>query len=65
MTELLTLDEAADLLHMSPNTLRYYRQQKTGPQGFRLGRRVMFDRSEVERWLDEQRHTGAAERGPA
>jgi DNA-binding transcriptional MerR regulator len=36
-------------------TLRYYRWKNIGPASWRLGRRVVYDRGDVERWLDEQR----------
>lgn len=62
MSEILTLREAAELLHTSENTLRWWRQLGQGPQGYRVGRRVMFDKAEVERWLDAQRQASAADR---
>jgi excisionase family DNA binding protein len=51
---LFTLDEAAAYLRTPIATLRYWRHLGTGPQGFRLGRRVMFRREDVEHWLTEQ-----------
>jgi excisionase family DNA binding protein len=52
---LLTTAEAAELLHTPVGTLRYWRHQGTGPKGFRLGaRRVMYRRSDVLAWLEEQ-----------
>ncbi|CCH73474.1 Regulatory protein MerR (fragment) [Nostocoides australiense Ben110] len=50
-----TTAEAAELLHTPVGTLRYWRHQGTGPKGFRLGaRRVMYRRSDVLAWLEEQ-----------
>jgi hypothetical protein len=51
---LLTLDEAAAYLRTPIGTLRYWRYLDIGPQGFRVGRRVMFGRNDLERWLTEQ-----------
>lgn len=52
---LLTTAEAAELLHTPVGTLRYWRHQGTGPKGFRLGARlVMYRRSDVLAWLEEQ-----------
>jgi hypothetical protein len=51
--ELLTTKELATLLHTPPSTLRYWRQVGDGPHGFRLGRRVVYRRHDVEHWLDE------------
>lgn len=35
-------------------TLRYFRSTNQGPASFTLGRRVVYRRSEVERWITEQ-----------
>jgi excisionase family DNA binding protein len=51
---LLTLPEAAAYLRTPIATLRYWRHLGTGPRGFRLGRRVMFRREDLERWLTDQ-----------
>lgn len=55
MNELLTVDEAAAMLRTSPATLRYWRQVgTTGPKSAKVGRRVMYRRSDVEAWLKAQ-----------
>jgi excisionase family DNA binding protein len=51
---LLTLDETATYLRTPVATLRYWRHLGCGPRGFRVGRRVMFRREDVEGWLSEQ-----------
>ena len=51
---LLTTEEFADLAHTSPNTIRYWRHTKKGPQGIRRGRRVLYRADECERWLAEE-----------
>jgi predicted DNA-binding transcriptional regulator AlpA len=57
--DILTLDETAQLIRRSPETLRYWRKRGEGPRGWKSGRRVLFDRADVLAWLDEQRqHTG-------
>jgi hypothetical protein len=38
--ELLTLDEVAEILTTSPNTVRWWRQQGTGPEFFKIGQRL-------------------------
>ena len=55
MENLLTLAEVAEITRTSPDTLRWWRHTGAGPKSWKLGRRVMYDRVEVERWLDEQR----------
>ncbi len=54
MEALLRLESAADVLGVSPNTLRAWRSRGIGPVGFKVGRRVMYRREAVENWLAEQ-----------
>jgi hypothetical protein len=54
LPRLLTLDETATYLRTPVATLRYWRHLGIGPQGFRIGRRVMFRREDVEGWLSER-----------
>ena len=49
--DLLTITEAADLLRAPVATLRYWRHLGTGPASFRLGRRVLYRRNDLERWV--------------
>jgi hypothetical protein len=51
---LLTLDEAAAFLRTPVATLRSWRHLGVGPDGFRVGRRVMYRREDVNRWLSDQ-----------
>src|SRR3982751_3586797 len=53
-TVLLTLHEAATFLRTPVATLRYWRHLGVGPAGFRLGRRVIYRRGDVDRWLSER-----------
>ena len=57
--ELLTLTEAADLLRTPVATLRYWRHLDTGPRSFRLGRRVLYRRSDLEQWVADRRDAEA------
>ncbi|NOR00028.1 helix-turn-helix domain-containing protein [Mycolicibacterium fortuitum] len=47
-------DEVSEMINTSPATLRYWRHADTGPASFLLGKRVVYRRSEVERWIAEQ-----------
>jgi predicted DNA-binding transcriptional regulator AlpA len=50
--DILTLAEVADMTRMTPATLRYWRSVGAGgPDSFKLGRRVMYRRADVEKWL--------------
>ena len=52
--DLLTLDEAAAMARMPVETFRYVRNHnRRGPQGFRMGKRVMFTKGVVRQWLKE------------
>ncbi len=49
--DLMTLAESAAYLRTPVATLRYWRHLGVGPDGFRLGRRVVYRREDVDRWL--------------
>jgi helix-turn-helix protein len=55
--DLMTLAETADHLRTRVAPLRYWRHLGVGPAGFRLGRRVIFRRAEVDRWLSQRQAT--------
>ncbi len=59
--QLLTLRETADILRTPVATLRYWRHLGIGPDSFRLGRRVMYRRADVDRWVTA-RHDLEAEK---
>ena len=50
--ELLTITEAADFLRAPVATLRYWRHLGTGPPSFRVGRRVLYRRDDLNAWID-------------
>jgi predicted DNA-binding transcriptional regulator AlpA len=54
MKPILLLPEAAERLHTSPETLRYWRHAGTGPKSFKMGRRVCYFESEIDNWLEER-----------
>ena len=50
---LLTIEETAELLRLPVATLRHYRAQGVGgPKSARIGRRVMYRRSDVLAYID-------------
>jgi DNA-binding transcriptional MerR regulator len=52
--ELLTVSEVAAMTRLSEGTLRYWRYAGScGPESIKLGRRVMYRRADVEKWLQE------------
>ncbi|HEY6595934.1 MAG TPA: helix-turn-helix domain-containing protein [Asanoa sp.] len=56
----LKTDEVAERVRTAPGTVRYWRHAKIGPHGVKIGRRVLYDLTEVERWEAEQEN-GAAD----
>lgn len=55
MPEYITTHEFAQLVRTSPETVRYWRHIGKGPKPFKLGRKVLYVRSQVEAWIDEAR----------
>lgn len=49
--DLLLLSEVSEMTRLPEATIRWHRHQGTGPKGFVLGRRVVFRRGEVKRWI--------------
>lgn len=45
---------------LSPNTLAHFRQTGRGPRWYKLGRRVVYDRADVEAWLEAQKNAAGA-----
>lgn len=55
MNKFLTTDEVAERFRTSASTVRYWRHVGDyGPRGVKIGRRVLYDLAEVERWEAEQ-----------
>ena len=64
-TDLLTITEAAHIVRAPVATLRYWRHLGTGPRSFRLGRRVVYRRTDLETWINEQRGRSGMSGNPA
>jgi excisionase family DNA binding protein len=52
--ETVTTPELAGLLKISERTLLKWRAEGVGPNFKRVGRRVLYRRSDVASWLDKQ-----------
>jgi len=57
----LTTAEVAHLLRTSPESVRYWRHIGKGPQSFRVGRRVLYARRDVDAFLADMREKGSRE----
>ncbi len=53
-SELLTTEQAAEILGLKKKTLIAYRGQGFGPKVRKLGRTVRYKRDDVYKWIDEQ-----------
>ena len=51
---ILTVTQVSDETGVPVGTLRYWRHAGTGPESFKLGRRVVYRRSAVEAWIATQ-----------
>lgn len=61
--EYLTTDEMAERYRTSPSVIRYWRHSGYGPEGVKVGKRVLYPRDQIEafdRHLREQARAGAA-----
>jgi DNA-binding transcriptional MerR regulator len=57
--QLLTTKELAELYRTSPETVRYWRAVGYGPKGRKVGRHVLYARSEVEAFWRSLQEQGA------
>ena len=56
--EYLTTREVTELTGIPEGTWRFWRHAGQGPESFTLGgKRVVYRRSEIERWIAEQEAT--------
>ncbi|WP_310529223.1 helix-turn-helix domain-containing protein [Nocardioides sp.] len=64
----LSVQQLAEELHVSAQTIYDLRSQGRGPTGFRVGRHLRFRKSEIDAWLarleceDSVRHPGGGMR---
>ncbi|AWT57016.1 helix-turn-helix transcriptional regulator [Mycolicibacterium smegmatis] len=52
--DLLSAKQVSDIIGVPVGTLRYWRHCDMGPASFTLGRKVVYRRDEVLRWISEQ-----------
>ena len=60
MGRFMTTAEVAELCRAPVETVRFWRHVGKGPKSFKLGRRVLYDAEEVERWLAAAREAGGS-----
>jgi DNA-binding transcriptional MerR regulator len=52
--ELVNAHQVSEMTGVPVGTLRYWRHANLGPTSFTLGRRIVYRREEVLRWITEQ-----------
>jgi predicted DNA-binding transcriptional regulator AlpA len=60
MEQYLVTDEVAEMCRTSPNTVRFWRHVGKGPRSFKLGRRVLYAKGDVESWIKELQRADAS-----
>ena len=63
--KLLNRTDAGDYLCLSPKTLAKWAWAGKGPAYFRAGGRAVYDKAEIDRWLDNQKRGVVQEPSPA
>ncbi len=61
MNPILTVNNAADHLHVHVRTLERWRQTGEGPRYVRMGHRVGYRQSDLEIWLEANARTSTSE----
>src|SRR3954454_11193122 len=56
LTKYLTTEEVAETLRTSPETVRFWRHVGKGPRSFKVGRRVLYARADVEAFIAAARN---------
>ncbi|WP_082940186.1 helix-turn-helix transcriptional regulator [Mycolicibacterium peregrinum] len=51
MSDLLSIEEAAELARKPVATMRWLRATGKGPRSGKLGRRVVYRREDIEEWI--------------
>jgi excisionase family DNA binding protein len=59
MPENMTTTEVAELFRTSPETVRYWRHVGRGPKSFKVGRKVLYAREDVEAYSRAARNEAA------
>jgi excisionase family DNA binding protein len=60
-SRLLNVQEAARLLGLSASTLNKLRVTGNGPRFMKLGRRVLYDVADLEKWAAERKRSHTSE----
>jgi len=59
--EFLSTVEAGDLVRLSPHTLAKFRLYGGGPRFMKIGRKIVYRRSDIDAWLADRAHSSTSE----
>ena len=59
--DVMNTRQAAHSYHLSPSWLNKLRVTGDGPEYIKLGNKVLYRRSDIERWLDENRRRSTSD----
>lgn len=59
--DFLTLAEAAAILRIPVNTLRWWRQRGDGPRFFKIGRHLLTTIGDLRAWIEQQKNDDGPE----
>ena len=62
--DLMTTEEAALYVRLSPRTLERYRVTGEGPTYLKNGRRVLYRQADLDQWLENNRRRSTSDPGP-
>ncbi|MFJ7334635.1 helix-turn-helix domain-containing protein [Streptomyces sp. NPDC101116] len=55
----LTPDDIAELFEVPLETVYQWRKKRTGPPGFRIGKHLRYDPTDVRAYVDQRKHADA------
>jgi len=60
MADLIDTKKAAEILAISPNTLKKYRMIGGGPEYHKFGRTVRYDIADLDEWANRRKYGSTA-----
>lgn len=61
LENLVSRQELADFLRITPRSLDRWVWQRKGPRRFKIGNKSYYDRAEVDAWIERQKAKGLGE----
>jgi predicted DNA-binding transcriptional regulator AlpA len=58
----LTTKQAATYIGLSKSTLDHYRTAGQGPRFIKLGRKILYDTVDLDRWIDQHKQSSTSDK---